>query len=468
MIRSYNQEDFIKKIMKEERIEEILYGEIHTPFHFVETILSIIPETMFSNPELKWLDPACGSGNFMIVLYYKLLKGLEQSILEIEERKDHIIKNMLFMVEIQEKNVALLTFLFGASANIRCEDFLTYGITYSFMNPIVPFDCILGNPPFNFGNKLKVPSSSNHKTADGTTIWPDFVRKSLSLLKEGTGNLCFFIPSLWLKPDKKNMYSLILKYKVEWVTCYSNTETNKIFKGKTQTPCCFFLLTKEKTNQSITIYDRDVKKYLSYTIHVGENKPVPVFGQEVCKKLQQKKYSHINVIKTKSPTCPIQKERSEEFKYENVKSCVLIGEKKVTPKLILEYSNEKLDFTNTPKLILAHKMYGFPYLDSEGKYGVSRRDNYIIIKETIDELIKLQKFLSTKTALYVFEATRYRMKFLEKYAFDLLPDITQLPDFPEEINDDTIAEYFGFDEHDKKNINAYQKKKYNFFVSEGN
>jgi hypothetical protein len=68
----------------------------------------------------------------------------------------------------------------------------------------------------------------------------------------------------------------------------------------------------------------------------------------------------------------------------------------------------------------------------------------------------------------VFEATRYRMKFLEKYAFDLLPDITQLPDFPDEINDDTIAEYFGFDEHDKKNINAYQKKKYNFFVSEGN
>lgn len=288
MIRLYNQEDFIKKIMKEERIEEILYGEIHTPFHFVETILSIIPETMFSNPELKWLDPACGSGNFMIVLYYKLLKGLEQSILEIEERKDHIIKNMLFMVEIQEKNVALLTFLFGASANIRCEDFLTYGITYSFMNPIVPFDCILGNPPFNFGNKLKVPSSSNHKTADGTTIWPDFVRKSLSLLKEGTGNLCFFIPSLWLKPDKKNMYSLILKYKVEWVTCYSNTETNKIFKGKTQTPCCFFLLTKEKTNQSITIYDRDVKKYLSYTIHVGKTNRFLYLGKKFVKNYSKK------------------------------------------------------------------------------------------------------------------------------------------------------------------------------------
>jgi uncharacterized protein (UPF0305 family) len=109
-------------------------------------------------------------------------------------------------------------------------------------------------------------------------------------------------------------------------------------------------------------------------------------------------------------------------------------------------------------------MYGFPYLDKEGKYGVSNRDSYIIIKENINDLLRLQQFLSTKTALYIFEATRYRMKFLEKYAFDLIPDITQLHDFPEEINDDSIAEYFGFDECDKKNIEKlHYKKKYNFF-----
>lgn len=464
MIRSYNQEEFIEKIMKEERTEEILYGEIHTPFHFVETILSILPETMFSNPELKWLDPACGSGNFMIVLYYKLLKGLEQSILEIEERKDHIIKNMLFMVEIQEKNVALLALFFGKTANIRCEDFLT-------MLPFVPFDCIVGNPPFNFGNKVKVPSSTNNKTADGTTIWPEFVRKSLSLLKEETGKLCFFIPSLWLKPDKKNMYSLMLNYKVEWLTCYSNTETNKIFKGKTQTPCCFFLLTKEQTNHSITIYDRDVKRYLSYTIHVGENKPVPVFGQEVCKKIQQKNYSKLNVIKTRSPTCPIQKERNDEFKYENVRSCVLIGEKKVTPKLIIEYSNEKLRYTNTPKLILAHKMYGFPYLDSSGIYGIMARDNYILTSTdySLNELQEIQAFLSTKIALFIFSTTNYRMRYLERYAFQYIPAITKLQEFPSLLNLDPnsreklIVKFFNFSLNEETIINN-SFANYNYFI----
>ena len=109
-------------------------------------------------------------------------------------------------------------------------------------------------------------------------------------------------------------------------------------------------------------------------------------------------------------------------------------------------------------------MYGFPYLDISGNYGISNRDNYVIIKDNISDLIKIQKFLSTNTALYLFETTRYRMKYLEKYAFDLIPDISQLENFPEEINDDTIAEYFKFDALDKKAINSLHTKRYKFFI----
>ena len=123
-----------------------------------------------------------------------------------------------------------------------------------------------------------------------------------------------------------------------------------------------------------------------------------------------------------------------------------------SPEIQINYSNKPLAFSQQTKLVLAHKMYGYPYLDISGEYGISNRDNYIIQKDTIQDLIKLQKFLSTKTAIYLFKATRYRMKYLEKYAFELIPDITNLSDFPEEINDDTIADYFGFDEKDRGNI----------------
>ena len=67
-------------------------------------------------------------------------------------------------------------------------------------------------------------------------------------------------------------------------------------------------------------------------------------------------------------------------------------------------------------------MYGFPYLDRNGEFGISNRDAYIIKDKSIQELEILQKFFSSKTALFLFESTRYRMKFLEKYIFELIPE----------------------------------------------
>ena len=112
---------------------------------------------------------------------------------------------------------------------------------------------------------------------------------------------------------------------------------------------------------------------------------------------------------------------------------------------------------------MAHGMYGFPTIDKAGLYGISNRDKYVILRDDMKDLSKLQKFFSTKTALYLFECTRYRMKYLEKYIFELIPDITKLDNFPEDINDETIATYFGLTDDDKNAINSLHKKKYNYF-----
>ena len=87
-------------------------------------------------------------------------------------------------------------------------------------------------------------------------------------------------------------------------------------------------------------------------------------------------------------------------------------------------------------------MYGFPYYDVNGKYGISNRDNYVILNKTPEEFKQLKSFFSTKFALYRFEATRYRMKYLEKYIFEMIPDITKIPFFPANINDDVLFKYF--------------------------
>ena len=99
---------------------------------------------------------------------------------------------------------------------------------------------------------------------------------------------------------------------------------------------------------------------------------------------------------------------------------------KNSPTLSIKYSENPLIYHGVSKLVLAHKMYGFPYIDLDGKYGISNRDNYILINKTKEELLKLQKGLHSKIIFFIMTTTRYRMKYLEKYAFYYIPDFSRV------------------------------------------
>ena len=476
MIKNYNLEE-IKKITTIKKLQTIAenkskFGEVYTPLSLIELMLSTIPKETFTNPNLTWLDPGSGTGHFFIILYFKLLENLKSTIPDIEQRKDHIINNMLYMVEIREENVIALQLLFGENANIYNGNFLNYNsqtiVDQNEQNIPLIFDVIIGNPPFNSHGRKKVPTSSASKKNDGITIWSKFVIKSIALLKEQTGLLCIFVPSIWLKPDKNNLYEFLTYYDIQCLNCFSNTATNAIFQGNAQTPSCYFLLTKRPSTNNISIYDSSIQKYVNYYLNNGA--PIPVFGQEIINKLQpfcyipDKPNNILSVIKTNMPPkdAILSLIKTDECSFPNITTCKL--SKDNSPILIINYSNKPLKYAGIPKLILAHKMYGFPYLDISGQYGISNRDNYIIIKNNIKDLLTIQQFLSTKTALYLFETTRYRMKYLEKYAFQLIPDISNLIDFPNHITDQTIAEYFKFDEQDRLAIKNLHKKQYKFFI----
>ena len=154
---------------------------------------------------------------------------------------------------------------------------------------------------------------------------------------------------------------------------------------------------------------------------------------------------------------------SNDFPFTNITTCVLEG---LQPVLLLNYSDIPQAFHGQKKLVLAHKMYGFPYFDKHGHYGIANRDNYILLGKTDAEFEQLGAFLSTKFALYLFEAARYRMRYLEKYAFEFIPDITRLQGFPttQEISDETVADFFGLDKADKTHIKALHKKNYLRFL----
>jgi tRNA1(Val) A37 N6-methylase TrmN6 len=437
------------------------YGEINTPFFLVNKILDLIDSYEFENPNKKWLDIGTGSGYFSIILYKRLFKGLEKKIKDPQDRSKHIIKNMIYMTEIRKENCDLLQELFGSECNLFKGDFLSLNLSENFDN--IEFDFVIGNPPYNNNGLKKVPSNNiSSKKEDGTTVWIPFIKKSVDLLKTNSGQLVVIIPSLWLKPDKAKMYHFMMNYKLEYLNCMTNTETNQIFNKYAQTPTCYFKLTKTKNPGFVTVFDKDIDEYVKWNLR--ENKPIPLFGYSVLKKINKKLTDENKLLITKtnlpSKQSIFSSEKTDVFSYPCISTCVL---NKLKPELVIEYCNRQENFYGIPKLIMAHKMYGFPYIDNEGAYGISNRDNYIIYNKSLQDLERLKSFFSTKIALYIFEATRYRMKYLEKYIFELIPDITKLNDFPEIITDETISKYFNFTETDIKNINKLHKKQYERF-----
>jgi hypothetical protein len=58
-----NPSDTIKSVLEFEGFVKA-YGEVFTPDFLIKDMLSKLPKNVWRNPNLKWLDNSCGSGNF--------------------------------------------------------------------------------------------------------------------------------------------------------------------------------------------------------------------------------------------------------------------------------------------------------------------------------------------------------------------------------------------------------------------
>jgi len=452
-------------VCKEDKLH---YGEIYSPFELINKIFNLFEDDVFTEPNKKWLDVGAGTGYFSIMLFYRLDKGLMNVIPNETERKIHIIQNMIYMVEIKESNILELKKTFGEKSNVIHNDFIN-GVDHYIKNNT--FDYIIGNPPYNSNGIKKVPTNKAlSKKNEGNTVWCKFIVKSLTLLKKDTGKLAVIIPSIWLKRDKGGMHNILTYYKLEKIHCLNSNQTNVTFNGNAQTPTCFFILTKKQTDGIVSLYDINKKEYILYKHTIGES--IPLFGSYIINKLKKwinmKDVGYLKVVKTNMPSVHskfIENLYDPNYPYTNVKTC-LLEKNTLQPTLTMNYSNIPQSFYGVKKIIMAHKMYGFPYYDNKGQYGISNRDNYIIIDKTDDEFKQLQKFLSSKLVLYIFESSRYRMRYLEKYAFEFIPDITKIHTFPSfnDINEKTINDFFELDEADIMHINNLHKREYKMFI----
>ena len=185
----------LRDYVKVGEVEKKKFGEVMTSLTLIKEMLATLPEEIWSNPNLKWLDPANGTGPYPIMVIYKLMIGLAEWEPDAEKRYKHIVENMIYVCELQPKNM----FLYMCAV----DPFDTYKLniyTGSFLEPefdkhmkdvwnINGFDIIMGNPPYNSGD-----------TGNGNSIWQLFVEKTEKISNKF---VLFVHPSAWRMPLKK-------------------------------------------------------------------------------------------------------------------------------------------------------------------------------------------------------------------------------------------------------------------------
>lgn len=117
-------------------IANLSSDEVFTPPEIANQLLDQLPESLWSEPNAKFLDPACKSGVFLREIAKRLISGLEDEFPVLEERLEHIFKEQLFGIAITELTSLL------SRRSVYCSKYPTS--VYS----VVKFDNPEGNIDF--------------------------------------------------------------------------------------------------------------------------------------------------------------------------------------------------------------------------------------------------------------------------------------------------------------------------------
>lgn len=105
-------------------------GEVFTPMELCYQMVDEIPEETMRNPDSTFLDNSAGSGNFPYAL-------LDRLVNKYGHDRQHVLDNMIYVVEFMEDNHAELCARLGVSVDhphYVCADALEYD--YSFGKPV--------------------------------------------------------------------------------------------------------------------------------------------------------------------------------------------------------------------------------------------------------------------------------------------------------------------------------------------
>ena len=85
-----------------ETLSHLSSDEVFTPPDIANEILDLLPEDIWTDPDIKILDPCTKSGVFLREAAKRLMIGLKDQFKNEDLLRKHIFQNMIFGVAITE------------------------------------------------------------------------------------------------------------------------------------------------------------------------------------------------------------------------------------------------------------------------------------------------------------------------------------------------------------------------------
>jgi len=399
LITSMNYNEILEKIkdyLPVRENEKDKFGEVFTPPTLIDELLDQLPADVWSNPDLKWLDPASGIGNFFMLVFYRLMTGLAKKIPNKTKRSQHILKKMLFMTELNLKNVKIARTVFGTDAQIVGADFLTHRFDHKY-------DIIIGNLPFN-----EETNKNNKKTV---ALWTKFVDKSLDLLNSG-GYMAFIHPPGWRSPDNKtNLWAKLTHKQMMYLHIYGAEATKKLFNVNTKID--LYVLKNTPADKDTIVIDEVGEKHSIDLTKISflpnykfkEIQHLLVSGKNTKNTKNTKNNTNKNSLTilhdTAYSTSKTKEIKDVVFKYPVISS-ITNGN-----KINLRYSNTKnKGHFHVAKVIINSGRYPYPYNDFNGEYAMTQNLFAIPItsKKQGDDIVRA---ISSEEFNTILKATKW-------------------------------------------------------------
>ena len=387
-------------------------AEVPTPVKLVDDMLNSTPLEFWKKPQ-KVFEPCCGKGNFVLGIFDRFYKGLEEMYPDEIERCRVIMTECIYYADLTALNVFITTEIMKCHVQSYCGldeldfEFNNYTGDTLELNiedkwNINGFDMICGNPPYN----------SSGDTATGNTIWQDFTKKALSEWLIPNGYLLFVHPPGWRKPNTERgkftkMFDLMAKQnQLLYLEIHGIKDGQKVFNCGTRYD--WYLIKKTNQYKNTIIVDEDGKQNeinLSELSWLANSNIL-----EINKILAKNDGERCPIIQSMSAYEPRKKWmssiKSQEFKYPCVHS---------TPKAGIRYMyssvNDRGHF-GVSKVIFGDSGIYKPVIDMEGKYGMTQHSMAIQV-DNLEEATYISKVIESDKFDKIIQSCLY-----SSYAID--------------------------------------------------